>query len=218
MTVQEELKPILLRRMKEDVEKLPEKEEVVVWVELTQQQHAYYRALYSNQAGACTCAALTHLTGHPAGSRVLHPGAQRSVHAWPPRAHGRTIPDRLHTPVLLAQLAGQAGAAGPKCLLLQRPLPAEAAHARRSAPCWRARPTRTCPTCATWPWSCASCAATRCGPSAAGPDAVGGACCPGGMLSIVTQPCKLTAAVPAPRALLHPGIRSAPVVTQQHEP
>ena len=35
--------------MKEDVEDLPEKEEVVVWVELTQQQRAYYRALYGNQ-------------------------------------------------------------------------------------------------------------------------------------------------------------------------
>ena len=46
---QAELKPLLLRRMKEDVENLPEKEEVVVWVELTQQQRAYYRALYSNQ-------------------------------------------------------------------------------------------------------------------------------------------------------------------------
>ena len=32
------LAPILLRRMKEDVETLPEKEEVIVWVELTQEQ------------------------------------------------------------------------------------------------------------------------------------------------------------------------------------
>ncbi|KAK9815748.1 hypothetical protein WJX72_008847 [[Myrmecia] bisecta] len=47
--LQAELKPILLRRMKEDVETLPEKEEVIVWVELTQQQRAYYRALYSKQ-------------------------------------------------------------------------------------------------------------------------------------------------------------------------
>ena len=46
---QEELRPILLRRMKEDVENLPEKEEVVVWVQLTHQQRAYYKALYSNQ-------------------------------------------------------------------------------------------------------------------------------------------------------------------------
>jgi hypothetical protein len=27
--------------------------------------------------------------------------------------------------------------------------------------CWRAPAPRTCPTCATWPWSCAKCAATR---------------------------------------------------------
>lgn len=46
---QAELQPVLLRRMKEDVEQLPEKEEVVVWVELTQQQRAYYKALYANQ-------------------------------------------------------------------------------------------------------------------------------------------------------------------------
>ena len=47
--VQEDLRPILLRRMKEDVENLPEKEEVVVWVQLTHQQRTYYKALYSNQ-------------------------------------------------------------------------------------------------------------------------------------------------------------------------
>lgn len=35
--------------MKEDVENLPEKEEVVVWVQLTHQQRQYYKALYSNQ-------------------------------------------------------------------------------------------------------------------------------------------------------------------------
>ncbi len=35
--------------MKEDVEDLPEKEEVIVWVRLTQQQHAYYKAIYQNQ-------------------------------------------------------------------------------------------------------------------------------------------------------------------------
>lgn len=35
--------------MKEDVENLPEKEEVVVWVQLTHQQRSYYKALYSNQ-------------------------------------------------------------------------------------------------------------------------------------------------------------------------
>ena len=54
---QEALKPILLRRMKEDVENLPEKEEVVVWVQLTHQQRAYYKALYSNQVRLNRCAA-----------------------------------------------------------------------------------------------------------------------------------------------------------------
>ena len=47
--IQEALRPMLLRRMKEDVEDLPEKEEVIVWVRLTQQQHAYYKAIYQNQ-------------------------------------------------------------------------------------------------------------------------------------------------------------------------
>ncbi|KAL6771482.1 hypothetical protein ACKKBG_A26555 [Auxenochlorella protothecoides x Auxenochlorella symbiontica] len=45
------LKPILLRRMKEDVETLPEKEEVIIWVELTTTQRAYYRAMYEKQIG-----------------------------------------------------------------------------------------------------------------------------------------------------------------------
>lgn len=43
---------MLLRRMKEDVEELPQKEEVVIWVELTQQQRAYYRGLYEGCIGA----------------------------------------------------------------------------------------------------------------------------------------------------------------------
>jgi SNF2 family DNA or RNA helicase len=45
------LKPVLLRRMKEDVEKLPQKEEVIIWVELTSFQRSYYKALYENQIG-----------------------------------------------------------------------------------------------------------------------------------------------------------------------
>ena len=47
--LQERLKPILLRRMKEDVETLPEKEEIVVWVQLTKQQLLYYKALMSKE-------------------------------------------------------------------------------------------------------------------------------------------------------------------------
>jgi chromodomain-helicase-DNA-binding protein 7 len=35
----------------QDVETLPEKEEVVIWVELTAQQRAYYRAIYGKQIG-----------------------------------------------------------------------------------------------------------------------------------------------------------------------
>ena len=41
---------VLLRRMKEDVETLPEKEEVIIWVELTSEQRQYYKALYR-----CVC-------------------------------------------------------------------------------------------------------------------------------------------------------------------
>ena len=47
--MQADLRPILLRRMKEDVETLPEKEEVIVWVELTRQQRTYYKALFTQQ-------------------------------------------------------------------------------------------------------------------------------------------------------------------------
>ena len=53
LDVQKEMRPILLRRMKEDVEQLPEKEEVIVWVELTRLQQFYYKALYSQQV-SCT--------------------------------------------------------------------------------------------------------------------------------------------------------------------
>lgn len=44
------LKPRLLRRMKEDVEKsIPLKEETIIWVELTQDQRSYYRAILENR-------------------------------------------------------------------------------------------------------------------------------------------------------------------------
>ena len=43
------LKPYLLRRMKEDVENIPEKEECVVWVEMTADQRAYYKALHESK-------------------------------------------------------------------------------------------------------------------------------------------------------------------------
>lgn len=49
--LQNALKPILLRRMKEDVETLPEKEECIIWVQLTQEQRAYYKAIFENQIG-----------------------------------------------------------------------------------------------------------------------------------------------------------------------
>ncbi|KAH7441097.1 hypothetical protein KP509_03G025400 [Ceratopteris richardii] len=44
------LKPRLLRRMKEDVEKsIPLKEETIIWVELTKDQRNYYKAIYENR-------------------------------------------------------------------------------------------------------------------------------------------------------------------------
>jgi len=48
--MQDELRPVLLRRMKEDVENLPEKEEIVVRVQLTQQQRQFYKAIFAKQA------------------------------------------------------------------------------------------------------------------------------------------------------------------------
>ena len=50
--MQDKLRPVLLRRMKEDVETLPDKEECVIWVELTKYQRAYYKALYEQRIGA----------------------------------------------------------------------------------------------------------------------------------------------------------------------
>lgn len=43
----------MLRRMKEDVENLPDKEEVVVWVELTTEQRHFYKAIYGKQVRPC---------------------------------------------------------------------------------------------------------------------------------------------------------------------
>ncbi|KAK9835518.1 hypothetical protein WJX74_002180 [Apatococcus lobatus] len=57
--LQEALRPLLLRRMKEDVEDLPEKEEVIVWVRLTTQQHAYYKAIYSKQVSTLLAGAMS---------------------------------------------------------------------------------------------------------------------------------------------------------------
>lgn len=50
--LQQALQPLLLRRMKEDVEDLPEKEECIIWVQLTPEQKLYYRAIFENQIGA----------------------------------------------------------------------------------------------------------------------------------------------------------------------
>ena len=47
--LQDALRPRFLRRMKEDVETLPEKEEVVVWVELTAQQRLFYKSIYERK-------------------------------------------------------------------------------------------------------------------------------------------------------------------------
>ena len=49
MPGQDALRPVLLRRMKEDVENLPDKEEVVVWVELTPEQRHFYRAIFAKE-------------------------------------------------------------------------------------------------------------------------------------------------------------------------
>jgi len=48
---QDVLRPVLLRRMKEDVENLPEKEEVIVWTELTTEQRRVYKATFEKRIG-----------------------------------------------------------------------------------------------------------------------------------------------------------------------
>jgi chromodomain-helicase-DNA-binding protein 7 len=47
----EMLRPVLLRRMKEDVETIPCKEEVVVWVDLTYEQRRWYKAMMEDKVG-----------------------------------------------------------------------------------------------------------------------------------------------------------------------
>ncbi len=51
--MQDELRPILLRRMKEDVEDLPQKEEIVVRVQLTRDQRGFYKAIFAKQVRTC---------------------------------------------------------------------------------------------------------------------------------------------------------------------
>ena len=56
-----ELKPFLLRRMKEDVEKaLKPKEETVINVELTAVQKKYYRAIYDHNTAILYGFSLLH--------------------------------------------------------------------------------------------------------------------------------------------------------------
>ena len=48
--------------MKEDVENLPDKEEVVVWVELTTEQRHFYKAIYGKQVLWSPPVSQTHLS------------------------------------------------------------------------------------------------------------------------------------------------------------
>lgn len=52
---------MLLRRMKEDVENLPDKEEVVVWVQLTTEQRHFYKAIFGKEV----CLPCTWTRTHP---------------------------------------------------------------------------------------------------------------------------------------------------------
>ena len=51
--------------MKEDVENLPEKEEVVVRVQLTKQQRRFYNGIYEKQARPSVCAGSAWLVDPP---------------------------------------------------------------------------------------------------------------------------------------------------------
>lgn len=68
---QDELRPILLRRMKEDVEDLPAKEEVVVRVQLTHQQRRFYKAIFAKQARPPSLGTLPHPTRHLSPSALM---------------------------------------------------------------------------------------------------------------------------------------------------
>lgn len=86
MSMQEVLKPVLLRRMKEDVETLPEKEEVIIWVELTRFQRSYYKALFENQITSLLShskkAELPNLRNLAMELRKVCCHPVRSPHAW----------------------------------------------------------------------------------------------------------------------------------------
>lgn len=76
--LQEEiLRPRLLRRLKEDVEKsIPKKEEVIIWVELTRQQRVYYKALFEQSIGTLLKGAkpqnLPNLRNLVSATQLLH--------------------------------------------------------------------------------------------------------------------------------------------------
>ena len=75
---QDALRPRFLRRMKEDVETLPEKEEVVVWVELTAQQRLFYKSIYEKKV--CSDSTCCPVAPAVSGAVVF---LQASVKPWP---------------------------------------------------------------------------------------------------------------------------------------
>ncbi len=151
--VQDELRPILLRRMKEDVEDLPQKEEIVVRVQLTQQQRSFYKAIFAKQARSCcsppspTCSspAVQHLLSIANDERISNHHFELGK-----SERGTTFPSSHLGP-------GQIGRSW--CWKIRMP---DVGHdARRLERSLAACHPRTSRRCRTWPWSCAKSAATR---------------------------------------------------------
>jgi len=133
------LKPVLLRRMKEDVEDLPEKEEVIVWVDLTPEQRAVYRATYEKRigdlmkgAGAQNLPSLNNISmllrevcNHP----FLVKGLENQMR------QGRQLPGReqiaLRTPEVLQKELDLIVQASGKMVLLNKLLPKLKAEGRK---------------------------------------------------------------------------------------
>lgn len=133
--LQEVLKPILLRRMKEDVETLPEKEEVIIWVELTAEQRAYYKAIYERQIGTLMAGSapknlpnmrnlameLRKVCNHPFLCNGLEEDiSQRSTAAGMSKTEGDLIVHSSGKMVLLSKLLPKLKSEGRKVLIFSQ--------------------------------------------------------------------------------------------------
>lgn len=154
---------------------LPAWRQVIIWVELTPAQRAYYKAIFENEIG--TVGGLSNLgvgvlwggyacrgAGRGGWACAWGVGSKHSV-----RRLCAAVPQKLQLAAWLTAATAHKHDAQPfqSAQSVKAPPPKHTPHTTRipawppTCSCWLAQPPRTCPTCATWPWSCAKCAATR---------------------------------------------------------